>query len=267
MELGQRLKAARLEMGLSQRQLCGDVITRNMLSQIENGAARPSMDTLRYLAGALGKPLSFFLEENAVTSPNQAVMARARKVSDSKRVLEILEEYREPDEVFDREKELITRLATLDLAEEAAREGKIIYAANLLEALGTLEAGYCWAELERRRLLLLARVKPQTVGAVCEKLPGLDEELLLRAEAALNRGDYDRCGALLDAVEMKDEAWNFLRGQTYLAQEDYECALLCLQAAEETHKDAVYPLLEQCARELSDFKLAYEYACKQRASR
>ena len=267
MELGQRLKAARLELGLSQRQLCGDVITRNMLSQIENGAARPSMDTLRYLAGALGKPLSFFLEENAVTSPNQAVMARARLAKDSKTVLEILEEYRAPDDVFDREKELITRLATLDLAEEAAKEGKTIYAASLLESLSTLEGGYCAADLERRRLLLLARVKPQAVDAVCGKLPSLDEELMLRAKAALNRGDYDRCGVLLDAVEMKDEAWNFLRGQVYLAKEDYESALRCLQAAEETHKDAVYPLLEQCARELSDFKLAYEYACKQRASR
>lgn len=267
MELGQRLKAARLEMGLSQRQLCGDVITRNMLSQIENGAARPSMDTLRYLAGALGKPLSFFLEENAVTSPNQAVMARARKVSDSKRVLEILEEYREPDEVFDREKELITRLATLDLAEEAAREGKSIYAASLLEALGTLQDGYCGADLERRRLLLLARVKPQTLDDLCEKLPGLDEELMLRAKATLNRGDADRCGALLDGAETRDEDWNFLRGRAYLAKGDYESALPCLQAAEERYKEAAYPLLEQCARELCDFKLAYEYACKQRASR
>ena len=64
MELGQRLRQARLEAGLSQRQLCGEVITRNMLSQIENGSARPSMETLRYLASRLGKPISFFLEEH-----------------------------------------------------------------------------------------------------------------------------------------------------------------------------------------------------------
>ena len=264
MELGQRLKAERLELGLSQRQLCGDVITRNMLSQIENGAARPSMDTLRYLAGALGKPLSFFLEEDAVTSPNQAVMARARTATDSKAVLEILEEYRAPDDVFDREKELLTRLAILDLAEEAAREGKTIYAASLLESLGTVDEGYCVADLERRRLILLARVKPQTLDDLCEKLPSLDGELMLRAKAALNRGEYDRCGDLLDAVEVKDEAWNFLRGKAYLAKEDYTSALHCFQMAEEAYQDAVYPLLEQCARELGDFKLAYEYACKQK---
>ena len=67
MELGQRLKSARLEMGLSQRQLCGDVITRNMLSQIEHGTAHPSMETLRYLASRLGKPISYFLEENTTS--------------------------------------------------------------------------------------------------------------------------------------------------------------------------------------------------------
>ena len=266
MELGQRLKAARQELGLSQRQLCGDVITRNMLSQIENGAARPSMDTLRYLAGALGKPLSFFLEEEAVTSPNQAVMARARTATDCKAVLEILKDYRAPDPVFDRERELLTRIATLDLAEQAVAEGKNIYAAGLLEALGPLQGGYCARDLERRRLLLLARVKPQAAESLWENLPSLDEELMLRAKAALDRGDYDRCGALLDAAEKKDESWQFLRGQVYLAKQNYECALGCFRRAEEAYQNAVYPLLEQCARELEDFKLAYEYACKQKAS-
>lgn len=41
MSLGERLRQARLEAGLSQRQLCGERITRNMLSQLESGAASP----------------------------------------------------------------------------------------------------------------------------------------------------------------------------------------------------------------------------------
>ena len=264
MELGQRLKAARLERGLSQRQLCGDVITRNMLSQIENGSARPSMDTLRYLAGELGKPLSFFLEEDAVTSPNQAVMDRARRESDSRMVLEILAEYRAPDAVFDREKELLARLATLDLAEKSARDGKIIYAAGLLEDLAPLVDGYCAEDLERRRLLLLTRVKPQVLDSVCDSLPSMDEELILRAKAALNRRDHERCGALLDAAENRDEAWHFLRGQAWMAGQDYEKALRCFREAEDAYEDSIYPLMEQCAKELEDYKLAYEYACKQK---
>jgi len=58
MELGDKLRQARIEAGLSQRQLCGEEITRNMLSLIENGSAKPSMKTLQYLAGRLGKTVS-----------------------------------------------------------------------------------------------------------------------------------------------------------------------------------------------------------------
>ena len=70
MTLGEKIKQARLEVGLSQRQLCGEKITRNMLSQIENGSARPSMTTLQYFAQRLGRPVSWFLEEAAAPSVN-----------------------------------------------------------------------------------------------------------------------------------------------------------------------------------------------------
>ena len=53
MELGERLRQARINAGLSQRQLCGDEITRNMLSQIEHGTCNPSVSTLCYLAKRL----------------------------------------------------------------------------------------------------------------------------------------------------------------------------------------------------------------------
>ena len=264
MSLGQRLRMARLERGLSQRELCGDVITRNMLSQIENGSAKPSMDTLRYLAGELGKPLSYFLEEHAVTSPNQEVMAQARHESDSKKVLEILRGYRAPDAVFDMEKDLLERIATLNLAEEVARDGKTLYAGVLLEELGPLAGGYCADDLERRRLCLLAWVKPQMLDTVCDALPSLDEELIFRAKGALNLGDHDRCGRLLDATEDRDEGWYFLRGQAYLAGKDYEKALGCFREAEMAYADSIYPMMEHCARELEDYKMAYEYACKQK---
>ena len=84
MELGEKLRLARLEAGLSQRALCGDEITRNMLSRIEHGAARPSMKTLGYLAARLGKPVSYFLEEDTVCSPNQEIMTAARQLFDGK---------------------------------------------------------------------------------------------------------------------------------------------------------------------------------------
>ena len=61
MTLGQKIKAARLERGMTQKELVGDYITRNMLSKIENDSAAPSVRTLEYLARALGLPAGHFL--------------------------------------------------------------------------------------------------------------------------------------------------------------------------------------------------------------
>lgn len=268
MDLGQRIKQARLEAGISQRKLCGDVITRNMLSQIENGAARPSMDTLRYLASGLGKSVSYFLEEDAVTSPNQSVMARAREAWEQGRWadgLKALEGYREPDPVFNPEKQLLERLSVLALAEDAAEQGRGIYAGELLDSIGPVETGYCADELERRRLLLLAQVRPQDRGEICRQLPGLDGELMLRARNALDRGQWDRSAALLDAAEDREAPdWNFLRGEVNLARRDYREAARCYHRAEQAYPEKTAARLERCYRELEDYKQAYFYACKQR---
>lgn len=268
MELGARLKQARLEAGLSQRQLCGDVITRNMLSQIENGAARPSMDTLRYLAARLGKSVSHFLEEEVILSPNQTVMARAREAwisGDQEKILEILAEYRSPDNLFDNEKTLLEHLAVLALAENVLCAGRQIYAAELLDGMEILDADYCAAELRRKKLLLLAKAAPQRRQEICAVLPNLDEELRLRARDALDRGLFNRSAALLDAAEDQESTdWNFLRGEVYLARQRYQEAAACYHKAEEAYPDKTASRLERCYRELEDYKQAYFYACKQR---
>ncbi|MBO4938615.1 MAG: helix-turn-helix transcriptional regulator [Oscillospiraceae bacterium] len=270
MELGKRLKQARLEAGLSQRQLCGDEITRNMLSQIENGAARPSMDTLRYLAGQLGKTISYFLEEETVTSPNQPVMEAARHAylsADYAAALKSLEHYREPDGIFDQERRLLEVLSCLSLAEEALVRGRRPYAGELLNRAA--EAGrdlaYCRRELERRRLLLAVQVTPQMRRESVCALPPLDAELLIRARDALDNGNVSRCAALLDAAEDWEAAdWNFLRGEAYLARQAYRQAAACYHKAEAQFPEKTALRLERCYRELEDYKMAYEYACRQR---
>ena len=127
MELGEKLRLARLEAGLSQRALCGDEVTRNMLSRIENGAARPSMKTLGCLAARLGKPVSYFLEEDTVCSPNQEIMTAVRQLFDGKDyagAMRALAQYRAPDEIYDRERQLLEILVRLHLAEEAIGDGR-----------------------------------------------------------------------------------------------------------------------------------------------
>ena len=269
MDLGEKLKQARLAAGLSQRQLCGEKISRNMLSQIENGSARPSMDTLRFFAARLGKTVSYFLEEDAVTSPNQQIMARAREAFDRgswKTVLEELEQFREPDELVRRERDLLRVLAVLELAEDGLEQGKDLYARQLLEETELPGDCYCKESLDRRRKLLLGRAAPEMLAKICRELPGLDDELLLRARDALNREDTQRSEALLEAAGDKTAPeWNLLRGQTHLARGQFTKAAVCFLRVEEQFPAICYPGLEACYRELGNYEKAYEYACKQKS--
>ena len=258
MELGQRLKQARLEKGLSQKILCGDVITRNMLSQIESGKARPSMETLRYLSAQLEKPMGYFLEEEAVLSPNQQIMADARdayRAGEYRKALTVLEGYR-PGDVFDHERRLVGNLCLLALGEQAIRENRMLYARELLKEI---EPGlYHLPGMDYEKAILL-NLAGETV-----EVPVDDRGLLERAAQAFARGDAVRCIALLEAVEERNASWYLLRGEVALEQNDHQnSAAYLLQAETELPQKAI-PLLERCYQEMEDYKRAYEYACKRR---
>ena len=253
MELGQRIKEARLEAGLSQRQLCGQEITRNMLSQIENGAARPSMATLQYLAARLGKSVSFFLEETSA-SPNQSRMDAARaafREQKFRQALDCLDGFASPDPVFDDEKYLLEALSCLFLAEEKPD-------ASLMEqaAAAGAKTPYYTKELERRRLLCMAQTENVDPDAIAP-----DRELLVLARIALKSRDLESCLHCLNAIRQKDTQWLLLRADCAFHAEEYAQAI---EYYTRSGDPAAYPRLEVCYRMLEDYKMAYHYACLQR---
>jgi transcriptional regulator with XRE-family HTH domain len=264
MELAQKLKTARLEAGLSQRQLCEGIVTRNMLSQIENGTAHPSMDTLRRFAARLEKPVSYFLEDEAVTSPNQTLMETARnhfKNREFSHALAVLEDFRSPDGVFEEECRLLLALCAMEQARLALEEGRLPYAQTLLEqaAEAAEKTAYFTVAMERERLLLLAQTGEKV------DLPADDRELLLRAKNALKIGDFRRCLLLAEAAQAPEEAqWQLLRADAHFAAGEYTQAAACYEKTEEFYPKQTVSKLEICYRELKMFEKAYEYACKQR---
>jgi len=82
--IGIKIKSLRKSLKLTQSQLAGDEITKSMLSQIENGLAKPSMKTLRYLSKQLDKPLTYFLEDEINTSsiPIEEINTDLEKVNE-----------------------------------------------------------------------------------------------------------------------------------------------------------------------------------------
>lgn len=272
MELGQRLKQARLEAGMSQRQLCGDVITRNMLSQIENGSARPSMDTLRYLAAQLGRPIAYFLEEEAVQLPNRPVMDRARALFAEGNFTEAaraLSDYAAPDPVYDPEKHLLQAKITLGLGRQAIDQGRLRLARQLLEDKALWENKlYVDDALNRQRLLLMYEAAPEMAKELLLQLPGDDRELLLRAAAALAEGKAERCGSILAAVwDGSAPECLLLRARAAFAGKDYAEAVKLYSAVEAFAPGETRERLEECYRMLEDYKMAYHYACLRRDGR
>ena len=61
MNIGEKIKKLRNEKFMTQSQLAGIEITRNMLSRIENGAALPSLGTVKYLAARLNVPAGYLI--------------------------------------------------------------------------------------------------------------------------------------------------------------------------------------------------------------
>ena len=222
------------------------------------------MDTLRQFAARLQKSVSYFLEDEAVTSPNQNIMESARnhfKYAEFSAVFGDLEDYHSPDPVFDAEYHLLLALSRMEQARLAIGENRLPYAENLLEqaAQSGKNTPYYTPALERERLMLLG----QTTAAV--SLPADDRELLLRAEQALRQRDFRRCLQLLDAATNQDTPkWHLLRGEGCFAAGDYEPAAIHLSLAEESYPNQAVPKLEICYRELKIYEKAYEYACKQR---
>ena len=258
MELGERIKQARLDAGLSQRALCGDRITRNMLSQIEHGTARPSMQTLRYLAERLEKPVSFFLEESVVT-PNQILMAKARQAysrGNGREALLALEDYAAPDGALDWEFGLLGFLCCLEQAEKNLAQGRRPVAEKLLSQTFLYDSPYITPELRQRRDRLSFRLGKKDMP---QSFPPLDEELLRRAEAAMAQGKPERARSLLEATESRDGAYYFFSGKIFFLQKNYAAARDAFLEAQARGENCD-GFLEICFRELGDYKNAYAYA-------
>lgn len=72
-----RVKAARLEKGLTQQEVAEPHLTRGFISQVENGLIMPSVASLHIIAAKLGKPADWFLEDISEEELNRLLATTA----------------------------------------------------------------------------------------------------------------------------------------------------------------------------------------------
>lgn len=239
MTMGQRILAARLAAGLSQRELAGEEITRNMLSSLEHDAANPSVATLRYLSQRLGRPVSWFLGEERSSEAIEAFESG---------------DYRRCRELMDfQERRWLEPLALLREAEQALEAGRVPYARELLSRLSGKSSPLYGPELRRKAAVLRCRCGDH------EDIPE-DGALLQKACAALAAKQPEDALRYLAAMDHHSKHWHRLMGEAHFARGDYAHAREHYHRCESAFD--VRERLEICYRELEDYKMAYLYAKK-----
>ena len=265
---------------MTQAELAGTHITRNMLSCIENGAAQPSLSTILYIAGRLNVPAGFLLAEEG----DEIVYRKMNSFANIKRAY-TAEDWRgcrslclsgcpEPDD------EISLLLAECDagIAAEEFWHGRLRSSCRFFdEALGYAEKTvYPTEHIEAQARVYfryMQRISPTLYSDV------LDEEKQLNVQSvspfaaytasleALDEGNDKPAEAFLETADSNSFFAHHIRIALRMSDGQYKearSALLELLNAEDPLSEiglyTVLCALEICCREIEDYKGAYNYA-------
>ena len=286
MTLGQKIRRTRQEKGLTQREVVGDRITRNMLSQIENDLATPSVGTLEYLASVLGVKVSWLMEESG-ESGDSDILSQARTLLRRGQWTACRELLEQAGETENDEALLMAATAAWHEAEYFLQMEQLEQAQAMAQAaLARNRAGlYSSPEIEISAAAILARSRTalrQNAEEAVEQYRTLYLEKQLTVGYHLLMARYNLEQEHIQAAER--EIWSIadlpekdrgeyliLRGRIAIKKEQYENAALYLKQAEALPelprilRRELMQSLEICCRERGEYKLAYEYATMQLA--
>lgn len=285
MTLGEKLRQARLERGLTQAQVAGDQITRNMLSQLESDSASPSVRTLEYLASVLNVRVGWLLGDPAAEDGGRAQLAAARRLYEAGENQACAALLQGSPASQDEEGRLLLVRSAIGWSRQAFERGCIQEA----EAAAGLAAEACPGSLYAgpqelaEANFLLARCAlirggdsaemVQAFQTQCMTLGLEGQRRLLLARYYLSQQQTQQAERELWSVpELSGTAkaeYLLLRGRLEIQKERYRDAVLYLRQAEQEPslplilKKELYAQLEISYREQEDYKQAYVYAARQ----
>ena len=298
MTLGQKIREIRLHLQMTQKELAGDFITRNMLSQIENDQATPSMKTMEYLAKQLGKSVGYFMDENHKDLSLSNIIVELMALNEEKNYVasvKIIEEQIVQNPIIMRSKMMMDLYMNsyMYLGNQYMREGayekakaayeKILRYENELLMVSDIYLYKVYAQLAEVCGYLLDIDLAKTYH---KKSKDLVNKILASREVQtmylkLIEADYD--GIIEDSskVEVVDydnyslARYNRVLGSAFMNKGHYEKAIDHLEKSIAIYSDAscysivsmIYEELSKCYSELEDYKKAYDYLQKAQLKR
>lgn len=280
MNIGEKIRELRVAKLMTQSELAGTKITRNMLSCIENGSAQPSLSTILYIAGRLNVPVGFLLAEEG----DEAVYQKMNSMTNIKKAYTAgdwrgcrslcLSGCPEPDD----EISLLLAKCDAEIAVEEFCRGRLrsscrffdealLYAAKTVYPTEALRAS---ATVYFR---MMQRISPTLYSDVLDDMESgafvwrSPFASYVEAMEALDAGDCVYAEQLCDELSPESFYSNHLRIRILMFQKlfsEAKAQLLQLLKKESPPDEVelyfVLSELEDCCRETEDFKGAYTYA-------
>ena len=283
MTLGQKLRQTRLKAGLTQSQVAGDRITRNMLSQLENDLATPSVKTLEYLASVLGVSVGWLMTDET-SDLELEIIGNARRMLQERQFAACLALMERQKAAKTEEELLILAVAAAEVAEALLQEEQFAAAKQRAEqAIAWNECGiYRQTSISLRSKAVLvwcAQRQGDAADAVAayraqylQAADAVDYHLLMaryQLEQEHIQAAEREIWSIAELPEHKRAEYLILRGRIACKKEQYENAILYLQQAEECGalprllKRELWRTMELCCKETEDYQQAYQYASKQ----
>ena len=289
MTLGEKIKKLRTDKLMSQSELAGSEITRNMLSQIEHGSATPSLSTIKYIASRLNVSVGFLLadEEDERLYLKRAEMDDIKKAYASKN-FRLCYDMCKNFSTSDDEITLILSECSLRVGVEELCKGNLRTAAEYLDEalLYCSESIYNTDSVEAEAasyFSYMELISPSLVSNVYDGVDG-DQIILIKNEFSIyssiifeaeTRGwvEIDHLEERINRLDGNSTYALHLIARDLMSKGEYDKAHDVLHSLlYKDDYDLPEPMLyfifcdiEICCKEIDDFKGAYEYSASKMA--
>ena len=268
-KLGEKIKKRRIELGLTQRSVAGDFMTRNMLSIIESGRSMPSVETAQYLARVLDLPLAYLFSDDDTLFffEKKQNIARIRSLfADGEYALciELIESLSGSDD----ELNYVHAFASLGLGKQLLFSGALSSAARHLTRARALASETCYdtSQIEATVPLYLS-----VANNIHTPLLELESDKYESIHSKICDFEFFKYVTMDFEYDFENEYYGkHLYAKQLLKKYSYHEAITALKELEETKNKSynacvlfgVYSDLEIAYRQMGDFENAYRYASK-----
>ena len=281
MRIGEKIKKLRSEKMMTQSELAGEAITRNMLSCIENGSAQPSLATLRHIATKLNVSIGYLLsdgeEEKVYVKMSQISNIKNAYLSGNLRICRDMCQ----NSLFENDDEinLIYSESCLGLGEERFSAGDLKQACSYFDEALTVAsrtiyntghivavAAAYFRYIRKISATLFSDVIDENEVDIYTAADGDFVRYIISFEA-LDKGELDTARFAISAIDSSSQYYLHIQARLDMLEGRYDAAYSKLYTIltspikiQEPFMYFVFCDLEIACKERKDFKGAYEYS-------